>query len=266
MGPDLSTHWELECVDCGAKTDWGQSGATNHIDVMLVELCETGAIQGISAAAQDFDLYDGTVEWSVSIHRAFSPNDLNIHLPGVFQNCAGHKIWPRNEYGDWAKGGPVVVASPPMANDRDPADPSKPAPYWQTAAPKPVAPEPKPTPSDVRTFESSPKPVVVADDSARVVDDFVGQLETRVHDLRSAIANVSGISMVGKTDIELCESMLAYVRNIRLGAYAPNKPPLEPGRNIDGSAYQTDAAENASFEERANSAVEGLELDPRDTD
>ncbi len=235
----MSTHWELECVDCGRRTDWGQSSSTNHIDALLVSLCETGAIQLMAASAAIFDQFDGTIEWSVSLHRAFSPNDLNIHLPGVFQNCGNHQIWPRNEYGDWAEGARPVIESPPMATERDPADPPKPVPYWQAAAP-PV-----------------PRPVV--EQPQLTTAEIVVGLETRVHDLRSAIADVIGSDMVGRSDIWLRNEMLEYVQRLRL-----SQPP-EQRRTIE--QREADAAEeNASFEQRANSAVASVELDPRDID
>jgi hypothetical protein len=140
-------------MDCGASTEWGQSAETNRIDYVLGPLCESGGIQTLIAAALAFEglmhrlgpgAGGGGLEWTVSVHRYWDPFSLNIPLPGVFKGCAGHRIWPRNEYGDWHRSAPVVVESEPMANARNPADPDKVQPYWHSVR-QPQTPKPRST-------------------------------------------------------------------------------------------------------------------------
>ena len=98
----MSTHWQLECTECGRSTDWAQDGSTNNIGVYLVPLCRNGKLGKLIGLAHDFQEAFGPDDyylWEVLINIGGSPQ---IHLPSVFSRaCAGHFIWPRNEYGSW---------------------------------------------------------------------------------------------------------------------------------------------------------------------
>lgn len=172
----MSVHWQLECIDCGKATDWHQWN--NHIHLKLMAICNARAIQSLAAAAQAFDMLPGVGSWALTLHEHPYPDALPIDLH-YWTSCIGHRIWPRNEYGEWAPNCPWdipgVVESEPMANARNPADPNKPKPAWMTAKePKPKrvsrrgseefsGPEPKDDDDDPapRTLSSSHGPVTI---------------------------------------------------------------------------------------------------------
>ncbi len=99
----MSTHWDLQCRDCGAGTNWSQNIYTKNAGPYLVPICKNGILGKLIEIAHDFkDAFasDGYMMWRVNVRVDCS--DLTVDLAEAFsRECAHHRIWPMDEYGRW---------------------------------------------------------------------------------------------------------------------------------------------------------------------
>lgn len=115
MGEEMSTHWDIVCLDCnvgmGLRRDW----STNHGDSWMLSLLrQSDELRKLAEAA--YSIADATESDGCGVEIVMCYGGYNgLHLDlWLFKDHAGHNLGIKSEYGDRVAVSQELSDEPPV--------------------------------------------------------------------------------------------------------------------------------------------------------